>query len=846
MSSVDLHDMGARMGVRVLGRMAAGVLLAMTMTPLPAQQTQDAQVDSTLADILPAPATAPGPWAAGIAVPGAPGVDIDALWARSLAQPPATIAGAIAALDPLYGDGGEFLADRCVSARPKLDEALAAVPVSWSLWQDSSRCAEAEGDEARAERDLLAFEALVRHGFDAVGGKPSPMAPIRVIHWLDAYAFHEATGRTLMVGYFDPDRTSRFRLLRLVLRDDETEQEQDIYFDIIESLLASSEADPETRAYARTPLMRMRLSDELIQSLAEAGAESAVYTHAVHQAFAKGADLPAVVSALERAALDSNFLAAMAMHRLCRTRDIDCADRSVDALLPFAEIGVTDAMVLLAISNLAGRGVIMDRAAAVQLAARADRARGEAWGSRMLLEAAHADGLRERVPTAVIDAIRASADAGDIDSKLALEIDRAQTDVEAIDAAWYGRVADLVPQGSGSGFEWLAAHLDSVTDHEGEVVPPAGAVALMRALARRGSPKAQLLLAKQIDVGRVQAEPGESASAWYREAGSGGEASGSYAAAWFFEKENRRADALYWYLSAGFQNNPSGVANAARLAFSGVESFLTVERAEHMLRLQLEESDHALTRKVLAEHLIEAHGYARDEEIRDLLDPLADRRDVDAMKALGHYLIGLPPDKRTVREGQRLLQRAADRESDAAALYLAMAIYSGQARGTPKAALGLLEQAAKSEFWGPANNLAWLSCVSSDARYVDPARGQRVLAGLPAANAEIPNVVSTRAACHAANGEFEQAAELMRGLIARSKAEPDLDIDTRHLDERLARYEAGEIWREDPSVARIVTRLAPEPAAATKPEAATERSDKDASPSGAAESDDSAEGERQR
>lgn len=142
-------------------------------------------------------------------------------------------------------------------------------------------------------------------------------------------------------------------------------------------------------------------------------------------------------------------------------------------------------------------------------------------------------------------------------------------------------------------------------------------------------------------------------------------------------------------------------------------------------------------------------------------------------------------------EAQATLARAV--AIDPTSLTLANALGVAAARaGDPVAAKSAFEQAhALAPDDGQAtNNLAWLLATSANEGVRDPARALALIGPLSQAHPEIVEWLDTRAAAHAATGDFATAVRIALEARERATARGDA-ASVAQLDRRIERYRAG-------------------------------------------------------
>jgi tetratricopeptide (TPR) repeat protein len=165
-----------------------------------------------------------------------------------------------------------------------------------------------------------------------------------------------------------------------------------------------------------------------------------------------------------------------------------------------------------------------------------------------------------------------------------------------------------------------------------------------------------------------------------------------------------------------------------------------------------------------------------------------DPQSADAHESLGRALARLGLEE----EARLHLERAFGDERDDAVVPLVLAS-AAEASGRLADAVRLRREVSRiaPDLSENTNDLAWLLATAPDADVRDPVEAVRLAEGLVRASASPSgNLLDTLAACYAAAGRFDAAAEAAGRAVARARAEGDPDVAAQAEARRIL-YRAG-------------------------------------------------------
>jgi TPR repeat protein len=723
--------------------------------------------------------------AASVAPALAAAPDADAIWRDFLAH--GTSAHAYEGydlLDPIGYDLDQVDADACREHAAGLADGLRKAPVSIALHHAALLCARATGDgRAEAEQsavlDALAADALSRASDIDVA------RPIRVLGLQDAYTLLHLAGLELRYSAFSSTHVERYFPIVMAGWDEGAQVERHLRFDLVDVV----EQITRGEAASGFPYHRTQLADGLLEGMRKSDQLAAIDLLAVKDAYGKDGAKERV-EALRAAAARGGVQATVAWMALCDARGFDgCADGLIDALLPQAEKHDALPMTLLAYAYARGIGVARDEAAAKTLIGAADRRWPRGAGSATF--AMMWSTLHREAPTGLAQEAIANARAAgnrNLDRDLArLAVER--EDKPQLDAATLALLAQPAQNGTGAGEGILAEYHRKRGDK-------ASALAWARKGAAHGDARSQDLLGDALRTGDGLARDRDAGIAMLREAATGGNVHAMRVLASLSVDDGRWQEASNWLMAGVAASDVGAILDMATLMEYGhVRSKLGPESAARIYAGlgDAQGADNAEARRRLAAMALQGRGTKKDPgRARELLLHDAERADHASEGMLGAYLLDGAFGKPEEAEGRKWIERAM--QGGDAAAYDAFAGWL-YLRGTPEArrqAVETWKQAIALGYGQSSNNLAWYQCVSPDPAVQDAKAGLQAMQALAAKEEMGAGWLDTQAACHAANGDYAQAAKLQEDVIERVKRLQSDDPDVlERFEERRALYAAG-------------------------------------------------------
>lgn len=688
-------------------------------------------------------------------------------------------------LEELPDDAGNLSAERCLDKAPQLEKALRDNPVSLALQAAASECATALADESAAERHAQNFAALAR---EAMGERAENFGevPIRVMAEADILAFIQASGEVPIYFYYALVNNGTGLKMHVALEDAERNSERWVSFDFVGAQISLQ----HKAGYAKYPIFRLQIARNTLNSYAEVEGSVAAELKATYVALENpnGEQRDAALASLAR---QGNFAATNFYVFAClMRRQAACEPTSIDLLLPWAEARSAKAMVMLAVLQADPATGRRDEKSASALLDAADRRLGGARASAQFaaLLAARNEGSKpgrfanKRLQMAVGEGdpnaawlladIQAQKQGdGPLGDKAMANLSRAAG--AGLSGAQYALGKQLWITGKkDEGRKWIAS------------------------AAEQGDPGSQLWLARAFESDVDMPVDLGKASYWRTMAANNGDVDSMMWLAQFNDLSPPTAESRHqrigWLRSATVFGNIDAAVQLAdqfRLGGEGVDA--GAKEAEVIYRAVLAKYDRADARRGLAALLIAGDGIGKDvDEARDLLVVDAEKGDTDSQFALGTHLLrgNFGPVDASAREW---LGRAADAGNAKAGNELGIVLYynkDGLGRDV-RAGFARIEAAAESNHVQARNNLAWMLCTSDVAEFRDGQRGLGVAKWLNEETGhDVPAWIDTLAACHAATGDFEEAARLEQRIVdLLIERQPD-NLDIPYFKERAQLY----------------------------------------------------------
>lgn len=744
--------------------------------------------------VTPVAANEPGDTPAGSAtrappmrfgVPGA--VEPGELWKDFLSRgSSATIAQMSEVIERIEGAASEPSIESCQAEAVGLREINAHLPVSIALWHLAYECAELQGEEAEADTAMNAVAALSRHALALNPAAYSGAPPIPIVHEADATAMIKAMGLEPVYAYFDPISDRRYLRLHIGAADPADGSERQFQFDFIEVWMQLHRDEPK----AEFPAFRASLVQAYLSHNAQLFPGS-IAEQALRVVETLGQDDPDMQRAqFIAAASQGNLLAGLTLAEHCmHPHARGCGGSTIDALLPLAEREYTPALLDLSIAYDLGKGIRLNRGAADTLWKRVKARMGE---QEAVLTAARrslrltnyislSPPMRQRVVKLANAGIR-EAQAILATRTFAFRSTALKADEES---------ALLADSGSWHmPLHFQARWLDNFGNR------PERALAVHRAAAERGGAESVIGLARHMALNnRVGQEPALEAA--LKAAGHAGDPGSMAALGERLEARGDKRRALGWFVSAQQRGSLYGATGMARAMARGEAGSADAPKKAVELLRALSEAEFVPARHTLALLLLDGvEGVeASATEAADLLMANVRENHAPSIRVLAEAVLFGSLSAPRGFKAEKALRDLSDARDPRAKYLLAKAIYHLHTQ-QPDAeeALRLLRESADANEMDARNDLAWISCTSQRGEYFEPARGLQAARSMAMEPQLTASNKDTVAACHAANGEFERAVELMREVVASNDTYSE-EQRGRHAD-RLQRFERGEAYRE--------------------------------------------------
>lgn len=682
--------------------------------------------------------------------------------------------------------------DACRSHREQIAEAVQTVPVSLAIRRAAMMCAEALGDEETAEREMAAVAALSKLAWSQAS-EVAWAAPIRVVHPIDAYALLLVSGLEFRYDYYLQVLPDTYMPMGVAAWDPEIEKERLLRFDAVDTAFRIEHESP----FSGFPYQRRAFADAFLQGQSDGGEYLAADLQAVREATQV---VPAERLALLRpAARRGGILSGAAWLTVCARNPLPgCGDGFVATWLPAAEQHQVIPMVLLAYAYAHGIGVEADRDTAVDLLDAADRLslHDAASVSFADLSLSIAEGP---LPEAVVQRLQAAIDHGNPNAPLMLARNAVRSG--PLDASTIAYLRSSQANTDGAGY-WALVTYHKAHDAAAEYA------SLRDLAAQAGNPEAQAALAFALLEHDPQARKRDEAMRWMQSAANAGNVSAQRYMAYRAIRERDWAEAEAWLMDPVIRGDFASILLVASLyeaEVSGVHG--TLERAITVYRMMAETMNSAEARRRLARLALAGKGMERDaEQARQWLVVDAEAGDHLSQGALGMaYLngdFGAPDEQAAMRWLQPALDAGATQVQVNYAGWLYFTKATTDAR---KHAMTLWRKAHEQGEALASNNLAWAYCTSPDPAIHDAPKGLRIADGMGPAVDMTAASLDTRAACHAANGDFDgarryqtKAIELVAELEPADGEEDNTASDgsLAGFQSRLALYVAGKRYIE--------------------------------------------------
>ncbi len=688
-------------------------------------------------------------------------------------------------LGSLLDENGDVVADACSST--PLARMESDLSISIAYWWFRMECAELQGDDVEVERSLQAFAALARHALEQAPRRHSNDAPTPILHEFDLWMLIRGLELELGYVYLDAVSFSPHAAYRLSLWDPVEKREHLLSLDFLDVHLDMVGRGGEPRTLSsRLYLLRL-----FLRAFSELGAEMPA-ARAIRMAQVLQSDDSDQLSRLAALAAEGDFHAAIRLFELCRVpADRQCGTLPIDALLPFAEVGLAEAVSMLGSLYAQGIGVRRDAGAAAELYSRADERIG-AYGAslasaRQWLQPPDHGGLpkplRKRLEQAAAEGIE---EAGDL---------LVQSDIaEAIASGKRKRVPRKLLAAVDSTSPWVRTALGNLLlDAEKEQAMEHFAYG-----ARTGGVLQVIQFLIAADYTSHQPMEPEELLRMHERAGNAGWVESALWLGRYYERSDPDR-ARRWMLGAANLGHKQAMYEAAEMLVDQWNGDQALATAAQLLEGLLKQGPSPEAEVLLADLLIQGVGGVQADRPRAA-------RMLRALHAKGHaegshmLAANLAMGRLEAEADDRprdVLEALAEKGNAEAMLALAQLIYTGHFDGEPADAWRWWRKAIEAEAEGARNNLAWTLCVSADPRFRNVEEGlaeaQRMddPAALPTAYRD------TVATCFAANGDFARAIELEQSILDELQAEGAPEAGLGYFRDKLALFQRGEVFLEE-------------------------------------------------
>lgn len=688
-------------------------------------------------------------------------------------------------LGGLVDDNGDVRADACAST--PLAEMEPHLSVSIAYWWFRMECAELQDEEAELERSLQAFAALARHALEQAPRRHSNESPTPILHEFDLWMLIRGLELELGYVYLDAFSYSPHAAYHVALWDPVEKREHLLTLDFLDVYMDMVERSGEPR----TLFGRLHLVRTFLRAFSEFGADmpAARALQLVEVLSGAGSDpLPR----LSAQAAEGDFHAATRLFDLCRGPSRSrCSTQAVDALLPFAEQGLAEALSMLGSLYANGLGVRRDARAAAELYARADERMGgyeaSLAGGRQWLQPPVWGGvpkpLRKRLEQAAAEGIAEARD-------LLILSDIA----EALVKGPPKRVPRKLLAAADSSSPWVRTALGALMLE----ADSGQALAHLAEGARMGGAMQVIMFLDAADKSSHQPLEHAELVRMHERAGYVGWAPSALWLGRHFESSDPKR-ARQWMLGAAHLGNTQAMYEAAEMLVGQWNGDQTLAIAAQLLEGLLEQGPSPEAELMLADLLMRGVGGVQADRPRAarLLRALHAKGHVEGSRRLATDLaMGRIVAEQDERPREMLEALAGKGDADSMAS-MAQLIYTGHFDGEAEDAWGWWRKAIDAKSFVAQNNLAWAQCVSADPRFrrVEEGLAEAQRMGDPAA---LPVTFrDTVATCYAANGDFDRAIELEQSILDELQAEGTPEAGLSYFREMLARFQRGEVFLEE-------------------------------------------------
>ena len=589
--------------------------------------------------------------------------------------------------------------------------------------------------------------------------------PVQVMAEADIDAFIHASGEVPIYLYYTLVNEGVGLKMHVALWDADRDRERWLAFDFLSAQIAAQ----RNARLRRIPHFPVSSSfDETIRTFGETPGSIAGDTKALYAALANR-ERKQRDAALVSLAQQGNFAATSFYVYSCLVRrEATCESTSADLLLPWAEAHSAMAMLMLAVLQAdPATGRAGEKSAKALLDA-ADRRVGKANASAQFAALLNVRNKGGKFDGFVRKRLQMAADEGNPNAEwlLALrEVSFEKRDGKLREKTMAGLV-HAANTGSSGAQDMLARQLLAAGKKD-------DALKWFESAAELGDIDSQRWLASAFESGTYMHVDIDKARNWHARAANNGNVDSMLWLAAHYSGQPQSAETRHqrsgWLRSATVFGNIDASVQLADLFSSGGDGLdAGPKEAETLYREVLKSHDRADARRGLASLLFGAEGVEKNvEEARKLLSVDAEKGDADSQLELGlHWLRGdFGPIDASAREW---LGKAADAGNARARNELGTVLYynrDGRGRDA-QAGMARIEGAAELGLDQAMNNLAWMLCTTDTVALRDGQRGLGVAKLLNKEVAgDVPAWIDTLAACHAATGDFDQAARLEQQMV---------------------------------------------------------------------------------
>jgi TPR repeat protein len=724
-------------------------------------------------------------WQTGRAIEGDPAGQ----WEKFIATAKfAEVFDAYGVLDDL-GYGEETInADSCRTQSARLDDAIARVPVSIALHHAAMLCADATGDDARAERELAAVGTLARDALSSTTDSLDPH-PIRIVHPVDAIAMMRLAKLEVSYAYYRQFLPGRGMPYTLAAWDPQRAVERHFTFDYVDTAARINRGDQ----YSGFPVDRFVIGRTFRDEFASKGDIAAIDAKSLHDAVV----MPVTsdrVAVLRKSATLGGTLSVTAWIAACTVKPYDgCSQGLVDALLPQAEARRAVPMLQLAYLYESGLGIARDEKAAEALVRAADVRWPDHAASVGFADLWSELRPAEDFPPWLRQRLLEGQAAGSTDARVELIRRKFRADPDVVlDAGDIAALAAPASNGSGTGARQLALYFSRRKEDD-------AALQWMRKAAAHGNADAQAGLAYKLLYGDATIHDEVEGNRWREAAAQGGNGWAQRLMAYAAESESKWADARKWLLGSILSFDVASTLELAEMMEwerPGAEGTVAdaIETYRQVAAANLE-GHSADARRRLAAMAIAGRGMEKDAAQAEawlLQDAVAGDMESAAMLGLGYLrgTVGASDEGK----GREWVEKALAAGQEVHGEFGWWLFYRKADAASRQEALQVWRRGIEKKDAGASNNLAWVLCTSPDPAIVDPKAGVAIADAMAQEELD-PGSMDTVAACHAAVGDFPRAIAIQQEALDKVVARK-AEQDAANFRERLALYRAGKPYLE--------------------------------------------------